>query len=481
MRLICIVLIGWHFLTLSLLTRFFISIIPLLLYDYRYLWPLIHYHKFLAKCIKKLKRNGVDVKMSVSPVAAFLREEVCAVSDHLASVSLFDSEEWMACLAHFHGWTDTTQGSEERLRHLVSKLKLKPLAEHGDVDSPLLRSQIDEQFLKAMAEQRKQMEMGGEQQQDRRKLGSAKVTPTNSNKRPPNPAHNGARMDNVPNQVGGTGAGGPPTRNTGVRRQRMAPGYPYHPQWWGHGWAPHQHPQAHQFPPPHHGADDGSVHSSLSGDGTFADYGMYPGAPGPNGQFYYPGAFHPHPAAAVGLVDNAAPGYDPNVMTHESSMYMGPPQPYHPDHAGLGFFGHPPVDPSMAYGVNQQYQDEVALQYGVPPSLAHNITPSSPQQEPPPSPDHGGPDYSNAADDQTPYKYKTPRSPYWSHLDATIAMGLSTPQTTTKQIRNADPAAQDDAEAAAAAANAQPLLLRQSQYYGYGPVSNVRVFLCSSE
>ena len=74
-----------------------------LVLPYRYLWPLIHYHKFLAKCIKKLKRNGVDVKMSVSPVAAFLREEVCAVSDHLAAVSLFDSEEWMSCLQYFSG------------------------------------------------------------------------------------------------------------------------------------------------------------------------------------------------------------------------------------------------------------------------------------------------------------------------------------------------------------------------------------------
>ena len=61
----------------------------------RYLWPLIHYHKFLAKCIKKLKRNNVDVKTSLSPVSAFLREEVCAVSDHLAATSKFTSDEWM--------------------------------------------------------------------------------------------------------------------------------------------------------------------------------------------------------------------------------------------------------------------------------------------------------------------------------------------------------------------------------------------------
>lgn len=122
---------------------------------YRYLWPLIHYHKFLAKCIKKLKRNGVDVKVSVSPVAVFLREEVCAVSDHLAAVSLFTSECWMECLAEFEGWTDPN--SEPRLRKLIEGLKLRPLDEPGDVDSPLLRSQIDEQFLRAMAAARESM------------------------------------------------------------------------------------------------------------------------------------------------------------------------------------------------------------------------------------------------------------------------------------------------------------------------------------
>lgn len=122
--------------------------------------------------------------MSVSPVAAFLREEVCAVSDHLASVSLFDSEEWMACLAHFSGWTDTRPEAEANLRTLVSKLKLRPLAEYGDVESPLLRSQIDEQFLKTMAEQRQQMELSSAEQQDRRKLNK---TDSNIKSRARNP------------------------------------------------------------------------------------------------------------------------------------------------------------------------------------------------------------------------------------------------------------------------------------------------------
>jgi hypothetical protein len=135
--------------------------------SFRYLWPLIHYHKFLARCIKKLKRNGVDVKTSVSPVSVFLREEVCAVSDHLASVSLFDSDEWMHALNHFNGWTDPSEEAEERIRDLVSKLKLRGLNEAGDVDSPLLRSQIDEHYLRAMVTARAQMAGTGFQDERR--------------------------------------------------------------------------------------------------------------------------------------------------------------------------------------------------------------------------------------------------------------------------------------------------------------------------
>lgn len=93
----------------------------------------------------------------MSPVSVFLREEVCAISDHLAAVSLFDSDEWMNCLHYFTGWTDTDPEAEERIRTLVSGMKLRPLAEPGDIDSPLLRSQIDEVYLRAMATARAQM------------------------------------------------------------------------------------------------------------------------------------------------------------------------------------------------------------------------------------------------------------------------------------------------------------------------------------
>ncbi|KAL3823922.1 hypothetical protein ACHAXA_007893 [Cyclostephanos tholiformis] len=117
---------------------------------WRYLWPLIHYHKFIAKCIKKLKRNGIDVKNSMSTVSLFLRQEVCNVSDHLAFMSKYDSEEWTSALSHFESWTDHDPNVEATLRTLVASQKLSGLAETTDAQSSLLRSQIDDKILKAM-------------------------------------------------------------------------------------------------------------------------------------------------------------------------------------------------------------------------------------------------------------------------------------------------------------------------------------------
>ena len=119
----------------------------------------------------------------MSPVAVFLREEVCAVSDHLAAVSMFDSDKWMECLEHFTGWTDTSPEAEENMRVQISQLTLRPLAEPGDVDSPLLRSQIDEQYLRAMGAARAQM-AGAASENDRRprKEGSSKQDHSNETK-----------------------------------------------------------------------------------------------------------------------------------------------------------------------------------------------------------------------------------------------------------------------------------------------------------
>ena len=132
---------------------------------WRYLWPLIHYHKFLAKCIKKLKRNGVDVKTSLSPVSCFLREEVCAVSDHLAATSRFTSEDWMEGLEEFNGWTGQDEESVVHLRSLVTQLPMRLLAEQSVIESALLKSQIDASFLKAMASAKAQMDAGNQLRQ----------------------------------------------------------------------------------------------------------------------------------------------------------------------------------------------------------------------------------------------------------------------------------------------------------------------------
>ena len=120
----------------------------LILFFYRYLWPLIHYHKFIAKCIKKLKRNNIDVKTSVSNVSLFLRQEVCSVSDHLANMSKYDSESWTLALSHFSGWVDNDSQTihvEETLRSLVASQQLTNLHEIAS-----LRCQIDDTILKAI-------------------------------------------------------------------------------------------------------------------------------------------------------------------------------------------------------------------------------------------------------------------------------------------------------------------------------------------
>ena len=103
------------------------------------------------------------MKTSLSPVSAFLREEVCSVSDHLAGVSKFVSDQWMDALPRFHGWTDTDSDTENVLRDIVKRLPMRNLGEPKDVESPLLRSQIDQSFLRAMAAAKEQMSSGGEE------------------------------------------------------------------------------------------------------------------------------------------------------------------------------------------------------------------------------------------------------------------------------------------------------------------------------
>jgi hypothetical protein len=429
----------------------------------RYLWPLIHYHKFLAKCIKKLKRNGVDVKQTVSPVAVFLREEVCAVSDHLASVSMFGSEEWMECLALFEGWTDTEPDSEEHLRAMISEIKMRPLMEPGDVDSPLLRNQIDEQFLRTMAAARLENREKNEvisRTKAKRATPVREVTAPSAGHPPIYPRPEGSPpKDSVPKQV-------PADYSAEANMRRPRYGYPPPTGNWGYNQGYDQQPP----PTQPMAGDNSSVQSGISLDSYHQPY--------PNHPMYPPG--------------HMPPG-------HMNPYYAGGPSPQFPPHsdqsqASTGYehslvFNpiHGWIDPAMAYALHQQAGAAGYYVARPPPSpaMAYNPDDSAGEWQ-------GHANY--ATDEQTPYKYDPnnvqpqQHSPYWAHLDqATVAMGLATPHKaspSTPRRRSGKPEEKrDDLEAEADksestdceekengfAANAQPLLLRHSQYYGYGP------------
>jgi len=120
---------------------------------WRYLWPLIHYHKFLAKCVKKLKRHGFSdfLDPNASPVAAFLRCEICAVSNHLAACSKFNSEQWLEALEHFSGWNDLSLEAHELVQALVSRqFHASTNTKITRLSSPLLRK-VQESFVKSFS------------------------------------------------------------------------------------------------------------------------------------------------------------------------------------------------------------------------------------------------------------------------------------------------------------------------------------------
>jgi hypothetical protein len=425
---------------------------------WRYLWPLIHYHKFLAKCIKKLKRNGVDVKTSVSPVAVFLREEVCAVSDHLASVSLFTSEEWMDCLVHFNGWTDHSPVAEKRLRDLISKLSLRPLDEPGDVDSPLLRSQVDEHFLRAMASAREQMTNGGIQQERANLHKSvAQLSGSNGSKHGRNhkmPLAGG--RNKIPLHPQRVTPMAPPHSSAAIpadppygKGPAGTPQQPYHysgGQWWTGGWPQYAYCD-----------ENGSVQSALSGDSYplhYNEYGIYTpeGYYGPPPQdrldYYYGQGAYPPP-----------PGMTPD-------QYQGCWMP------------HPPSgDP------NSTFDPQGPQGSGYVPGTPSNH--SSPHRNY--NPYQFSPAHTRATPHQTPHKSPyPPSSPYWGHLDqSTLAMtGLVTPhkvpETPERPTRppDGDEDAQEKAEEESPAdktdedigANAKPLLINNwsQQYYPHG-------------
>jgi hypothetical protein len=145
------------------------------------------------------------------------------------------------------------------------------------------------------------------------------------------------------------------------------------------------------------------------------------------------------------------------------------------------------IDPAMAYALHQQAESAGYYVARPPPSPAMAYTPDDSTVS-----WQGNANY--ATNEQTPYKFdpntQQPQqhSPYWGHLDrATVDMGLATPAkaspSTPRRGKGKPEDKRDDQEGEAEksesvdceekengfAANAQPLLLRHNQYYGYGP------------
>lgn len=384
----------------------------------RYLWPLIHYHKFLAKCIKKLKRHGIDVKHSISPVAVFLREEVCAVSDHLAALSLFDSDEWMSCLGHFDGWC--APESEDYYRNAVASLKLRPVDEPGDVDSPLLRSQIDEHFLKSMANARAQL-------RESHPSARAKMKPHNHGQPPMYPR-------------GSSSASNPLHAPTDPRRSRgRGQTNQYYPPPYAPWWVPplhfeHAHPSMRvgysaQTMENLHSMQAPVYHTS----GNVADYHGY--------QYPYQPPMSPdaaHPAAAY-MYDELH-HYDPQLH-YNPGPWVDPNILYHYQMQGQYHASHPP----------QESPTKVA------PKSAADLEHSEPPTE---TPEKEKTDVNSV---NTSMSY----SPFWSHLDqaamANLATPVKTPRRPGEEKGDLDSATPGDGSPGYSM-NAQPLLLQH--YYG---------------
>ena len=195
----------------------------------------------------------------------FLRQEVCNVSDHLAFVSKYDSEEWTNALRCFDGWTDHNADVEESVRKLVLQQKLQDINEISDLESSLLRSQISDAMLKAINSEKEKVSQDTYSQRevpaskllpnDDAKSGNVNRIGVQKWKRPPvhkktpnktAAANRGARWNSA-----GYNA---PIVHHGMYGQQFQPHHPYvHPPY-GQYPSHHHHHQynAYEHYPPHY-------------------------------------------------------------------------------------------------------------------------------------------------------------------------------------------------------------------------------------
>ncbi len=393
----------------SLTNNYSLNILHYITLIHRFLWPLIHYHKFLAKCIKKLKRNKVDVKTSLSPVSAFLREEVCAVSDHLACVSKFDSEDWMNALPYFDGWISTNEEDEQIVRDLVKMLPMRKLDETKEyVESPKYRALIDASFDKAMANNREQMAAGDEYQYSDQ--GSEK----RMNAAPPGLRKgnaNAAKGNHRPPRPGSRNGGARPARGASKRNGRA------HRQN-HHGYQPAMNQTMMQ---------NHMMNMSMQSMYTYDPYiqanqSAHYMPPHPENEYYYAQANPNWVPMAHG------PDYEINNFSYLDQSMVSTDMQYYPHNnenpdAQGNWSGVPPSEISNSVcGEEMSQCSEQASQVGGPEGVSLSFI--------------GTKINANMENCKTPSKDRSagmhaggPPSPYWGHLNmATLAMsGLASP------------------------------------------------------
>ncbi|KAL7535654.1 hypothetical protein ACHAXR_006645 [Thalassiosira sp. AJA248-18] len=370
---------------------------------WRYLWPLIHYHKFIAKCIKKLKRNGIDVKCYPSNVCLFLRQEVCNVSDHLAFMSKYDSEEWTSALSHFDGWTDHDPNVEETLRTLVASQRLMGVAETADAQSSLIRGQIDDKILKAM--QTAKDEAGRDAYDYKDEHFAKKDEVASSAGGGSSQQHSYSAQDNsfgrLPNRT--TAWADESHLRSAIENKKRTINdtswsnrsefHPHHPPPY-----PHQDMYGQQFE--HHPPYDTSGYEYGSGYGDAMSSQYYPPPPHhhPHQQYDgYHGQYPPHPPHPPHM------GYPP----HHGDMpyndpYGHPNQPYY----NGGYYHHPTPDGSFHEGMVFDNSMHAQDPNYMPPSMA--LTPNRYQ-----------------GSNLHPHGAQYPASPYWGHLNISQLPGIA--------------------------------------------------------
>lgn len=169
-----------------------------------YLWPLINYHKFLAQCIKKLKKSCDNVNdndnhngsciTSCSSILLLLQEESHGVSGQLAMASQFTGQQWSQKLAFYHGWFSTSTADEDLLRQTIWDLQFVSIKssssssacedDNEQQQQPMMqRDHIDKHISNVIEKAKEEYKFQSIDKDDENKTQTVKKTKTNDKKK----------------------------------------------------------------------------------------------------------------------------------------------------------------------------------------------------------------------------------------------------------------------------------------------------------